>query len=101
MNPAKLQGKSLPEIRALLKDAGRDELIAVLASLATVEPLFRPSEIAVLCKKRRRDVLAAIKAKRLGDYFCFGANSLAVPASGVNAWRDSFRVRASNGKELG
>lgn len=79
----------------LLKDHSRDELVALLAAVATVEPLFKPSEIAALSKRPRREVLAAIKAGKFGDYFCFGPNSLAVTAGSVNAWRRQFLVPAS------
>ncbi len=92
---AKLRGRSFAEIREILTKTSRDELIVIVAALATIEPLFKPSEIRALVHRRQRDILADIKAGKFGDYFCFGPNSLAVPTSGVNAWLARFRVRAA------
>ena len=89
----KLIGKSLPEIHELVKDHTREELDALLAKSLAVEPLFKPSEIAVLTGCRRRDVLKAIRAGAMGDYYLRGANSISVPASGVNEWRRGFMVQ--------
>ena len=101
MSPAKLKGKALPELREILKESTREELIALVAALVAVEPLFRASEIAALSRRPKRTVLSAIKARKMGPYFCFGPNSLAVPASGVNAWRGAFLVDATTNGRAG
>ncbi len=88
-----LSGKSPEQIRAALAKARRDELIDCITRLAAVEPLYKAAEIAALSKLNRRAVLDDISAGKFGDYFCRAGNSLAVPASGVHAWRERFRVR--------
>ena len=94
----KLHGKSLEQLRMALAGKSREELLALLAAAVAVEPLYKPGEIAALSKMRRRDVLSAIKAGKFGGYFLRGANSLAVPASGVNAYRASFFVKPTISK---
>ncbi len=89
-----LSGKSPDQIRAALKDARRDDLVDAITRMAALEPLYKPSEIAALSKINRRAVLEDIKSGKFGDYYCRAGNSLAVPASGVHAWRRLFLVRA-------
>ncbi len=91
----KLRGKTLDEIRQQCADLEKSELIALLWSALSVEPLYRASEIAVLTKRPRRVVLDDMNAGKMGDLYVFGKQSLAVAASGVNAWRAQFRVSAS------
>ena len=92
MSPAKLRGKSADEVREILKGCERDELLGLLTQLVALEPLYRPAEIAALSRRGRREVLRDISAGKMGDYYAFGANSIGVPASGVKAWRERFRV---------
>lgn len=93
-----LRGKTREEVEAALKGKSRSELIDTIHSVATVEQLFKPTEIAARSCLNKRAVLRDIRDGKFGDYFCRAENSIAVPASGVNAWRRSFRVPA-NGKE--
>ncbi len=88
-----LSGKSPDQIRAALAKARREELIDCITRLVAVEPLYKAAEIAALSKLNRRAVLDDISSGKFGDYFCRAGNSLAVPASGVHAWRERFRVR--------
>jgi hypothetical protein len=90
---AKLRDKTLPGLKVALRDRSKDEVIALLASALTVEPLLRTREVAVLVKRPARVVLEAANAGKMGDIFVFGPNSVAVSVTGVNEWLESFRVR--------
>ena len=87
-----LAGKSREEIERMLANASRADLLDRIYSLATVEQLFKPTEIASRSCMNKRAVLRDIRDGKLGEYYCRAENSIAVPASGVNAWRRSFRV---------
>jgi len=88
-----LSGKSPEEIDEALADRSRRELIAVIASLVKVEQHFTPAEIASRSGMTKRTVLADIHAGRFnGEYYKRAGNQITVSASGVNAWRKSFRV---------
>jgi hypothetical protein len=47
----------------------------------------------------KRAVLRDIRDGKFGDYYCRAENSIAVPASGVNKWRNRFRVPANGNQE--
>src|SRR5438552_19186226 len=94
-----LRGKSREQIEAALGHKSRAELIDLIYSLVTVEPLLKPSEIAARSCLNKRAVLRDIRDGKFGDYYCRAENSLAVPASGVNKWRNSFRVPANGNQE--
>ncbi len=87
-----LQGKSREQLEAALATKSRAELLDLIFSLVTVEQLFKPAEIARRCCLNKRAVLRDIRDGKFGDYYCRAENSIAVPASGVNAWRRSFLV---------
>jgi hypothetical protein len=89
-----LRGKSYEQLEAALAHKSRWELIGLIHSLVTVEQLLKPSEIAARSCLNKRAVLRDIRDGKFGEYFCRAENSIAVPASGVNKWRDNFRVRA-------
>jgi len=64
---------------------------------STVEPHFTPTEIASRSGMTKRTVLADIHAGRFnGEYFKRAGNQIRVSASGVNAWRRSFRVQVEH-----
>src|SRR5947207_8194256 len=86
--------KSREQIEAALAHKSRTELIDLIYSLVTVEPLLKPSEIAARSCLNKRAVLRDIRDGKFGDYYCRAENSIAVPASGVNKWRNNFRVPA-------
>ena len=86
------KGKTREQIEFVLAKKSRTELLDLIFSLVTVEQLFKPSEIAARSCVNKRTVLRDIRDGKFGDYFVRAENSIAVPASGVNAWRDSFRV---------
>jgi len=88
-----LSGKSPEEIDEALADRSQRELIAVIVSLVNVEQHFTPAEIASRSGMTKRTVLADIHAGRFnGEYYKRAGNQITVSASGVNAWRESFRV---------
>jgi hypothetical protein len=87
-----LRGKSRDQVEAMLAHKSRSDLIDLIYSLLTVEQLFKPSEIAARSCLNKRAVLRDIRDGKFGDYYCRAENSIAVPASGVNKWRNNFRV---------
>jgi hypothetical protein len=88
-------GKTREEIGRVLANKSRSELLDVIFSLSTVEQWFKPSEIAARSCINKRAVLKDIRDGKFGTYFCRAENSIAVPASGVNQWRQSFRLPAN------
>ena len=93
-----LRDKSRDQIEAALTHKSRAELIDLIYSLVTVEPLLKPAEIAARSCVNKRAVLRDIREGKFGDYFCRAENSIAVPASGVNQWRRRFLV-PTNGQQ--
>jgi hypothetical protein len=94
-----LNGKTREQLEVALRHKSRSELIDVIHSLVTVEQLLKPSEIASRSCLNKRAVLRDIRDGKFGDYYCRAENSIAVPASGVNRWRNSFRVPANANRE--
>jgi hypothetical protein len=95
----KLRGKTREQLEAALAQRSRPELIDLIYSLVTVEQLLKPAEIAARSCLNKRAVLRDIRDGKFGDYYCRAENSIAVPASGVNKWRNNFRVPASPKQE--
>src|SRR5437762_220593 len=95
-----LTGKSREQLEAALVNKSRAELLDLIYSLVTVEPLLKPSEIAARSCLNKRAVLRDIRDGKFGDYYCRAENSLAVPLSGVNKWRRTFRVPAKVNQEV-
>ena len=90
-------GKSREQIAQALASNTRDDLIDIICSLSTVEQHFKAAEIASRSGMTRRTVLADIHAGRFGgEYFKRAGNQITVSASGVNAWRRSFRVEVKH-----
>jgi hypothetical protein len=89
-----LRGKTRDQIETVLASKSRAALLDLIFSLVTVEQLLKPAEIAARSCLNKRAVLRDIRDGKLGDYYCRAENSIAVPASGVNAWRRTFRVPA-------
>lgn len=94
-----LRGKSREQIEAALVNKTRAELLDLIYSLNTVELLLKPSEIAARSAVNKRAVLTDIRAGKFGPYVCRADNSIAVPASGVNRWRESFLVSVAEGRK--
>jgi hypothetical protein len=88
-----LREKTRQQLEVALRHKSRSELLDVIHSLVTVEQLLKPAEIAARSCLNKRAVLRDIRDGKLGPYFCRAENSIAVPVSGVNNWRDKFRVR--------
>lgn len=95
-----LCGKSREQLEAALVNKSRAELLDLIYSLVTVEPLLKPSQIAARSCLNKRAVLRDIRDGKFGDYYCRAENSLAVPLSGVNKWRRTFRVPAKVNQEV-
>jgi hypothetical protein len=92
-----LSGRSREEIDRTLARKTRAELVDLIYSLSTIEPHFTPSEIARRSGMTKRTILADIHAGRFnGEYYKRAGNQITVSASGVNAWRRSFRVEVEN-----
>jgi hypothetical protein len=89
-----LHGKTREQLEAALAHKSRSELINLIYSLVTVEQLLKPAEIAARSCLNKRAVLRDIRDGKFGAYYCRAENSIAVPASGVNEWRNNFRVAA-------
>jgi hypothetical protein len=88
-----LSGKTPEEIEKALIGKSRKELIGIICRLATVEQHYKPAEIAARSAMKKRTVLADIHAGKFGgEYYKRAENQITVSASGVNAWRQSFRV---------
>src|SRR4029450_7226156 len=96
----KLRGKSREQLEAALAHKSRSELLDLIHSLVTVEQLLKPSEIAARSCLNKRAILKDIRDGKFGDYYCRAENSLAVPLSGVNKWRRTFRVPAKVNQEV-
>lgn len=94
-----LRGKTREQLGSVLAHKSRAELIDLVHSLVTVEHLFKPAEIAARSCLNKRAVLRDIRDGKFGYYYCRAENSIAVPASGVNAWRNGFRVPSNGGQE--
>jgi hypothetical protein len=88
-----LSRKSREEIAQALAPKTRGELIDIIFSLTVVEQHFTPTEVASRSGMTKRTVLADIHKGRFGgEYYKRAGNQITVSASGVNAWRKSFRV---------
>jgi hypothetical protein len=96
-----LRGKTRDQLEAILANKSRSELIDLFYSYVTVEPVLKPSEIAARSCVNKRAVLRDIRDGKFGDYFCRAENSIAVPLSGVNRWRESFLVPTNNARAHG
>lgn len=88
-----LAGKTREQIELLLRNSSRAELLDLIASLVTVEQLLKPAEIAARFRINKRAILKEIRDGKFGAYFCRADNSIGVPASAVNQWRERFMVR--------
>jgi hypothetical protein len=99
MSDRNLDGKTLEQLEVALAHRSRSQLIGLIHSLVTVEQLLKPSEIAARSRLNKRAVLRDIRDGKFGDYYCRAENSLAVPLSGVNKWRRTFRVPAKVNQE--
>jgi hypothetical protein len=88
-----LAGKTREQIERALEGKTRSKLIDLIFSLSTVEQHFTAAQIAERSGMTKRTVLADIHAGRFNrEYFKRSGNQLTVSASGVAAWRASFRV---------
>ena len=94
-----LRGKTREQLEAALAHKSRSELVDLIHSLVTVEQLLKPAEVAARSYLYKRAALRDLRDGKFGDYYCRAENSIAVPASGVNQWRNKFRVPAKPNQE--
>src|SRR5262245_30901745 len=94
-----LRGKTHEQLEVTLANKSRSELIGLIHSLVSVEQLFKPAEIAARSCLNKRAVLRDVRDGKFGDYYVRAENSIAIPASGVNQWRNRFRVRPNQNQE--
>ena len=92
-----LSGKSREEIQRAVAGKTRTQLIDIIFALSTVEQHFTPSQIASRSGMTKRTVLLDIHRGRFnGEYYKRAGNQITVSATGVNAWRRSFRVEVAH-----
>lgn len=90
-----------------LKDTPRSELIEIIVSALTLEPLFSAAQVAKREGMNVRDVREEMKAGKMvhpllgPGYFCRSPNSKKVAASAVNAWRRRFFVKVAMSGQSG
>src|SRR5438046_2151244 len=96
----KLRGKTREQLEAALAYKSRSELIDLIHSLVSLEQLLKPAEIAARSCLNKRAVLRDIRDGKFGDYYCRAENSIAIPMSGVNKWRNMFRVPGKTNQEM-
>jgi hypothetical protein len=88
-----LSGKSREQIEEALIGKSRSQLIDIIVSQSTLEQHFTAAQIASSSSMTKRTILADIHAGRFnGEYYKRSGNQITVSATGVNAWRNSFRV---------
>ena len=78
-------GRSKEQIAKATRDFKREELIDLIYSLATCEPMFKVSEIAMRRRMSRDSVLRLIKRGKLRAHKPF-ENALRVPLSAIRDW---------------
>ena len=94
----KLTGMTREQIQAALAAKSRGELLDVIYSLATFEPLLTVRQVAAASGINKREVLRDIKAGKFVDpvlgagFFFRGSSSVKVSALAAHAWRRSFFV---------
>src|SRR4029077_10644237 len=94
-----LHGKTRQQVEAALRHKSRLELIYLIPSLVSIDQWFKPSQIATLSCLNKRAVLRDIRDGKFGQYFVRAENSIGVPASSVNEWRNRFRVQPNQTQE--
>jgi hypothetical protein len=80
-----LVGKSKEQIEQATRNKKRHELIEIIYSLATFEPMFKPQEIATRRRMSKGKVLGLIKTGVLRAHKPLD-NALRVPLSAIRDW---------------
>ena len=94
-----LLGKSREQIAQATKDLKRDELLDMLYSLATCEPMLKPQEIAARRGMSKQKILGLIKRGTLRAHKPLD-NQYRVPLSSVREWdRETALFFSSNNQE--
>jgi len=94
-----LRGKTREQLEVALLNKSRSELVDLIHSLVTVEQVLKPGEIAARSCLNKRSVLRDLRDGKFGSYFCRAENSISVPISSVNAWRNKFLVSPKSNRE--
>ena len=81
----RLVGKTLQEIEEATRNKPRAELIEIIYTLATFEPMFKPEEIAVHRRMSKHKVLDLIRQRVLRAHKPL-RNGLRVPLSAIRDW---------------
>jgi hypothetical protein len=81
----RLVGRSREQIEQALRDKKRAELLDVIYSLATCEPMLSPREIATRRQMTKRRVMQLIKDGTLRAHKP-AENALRVPLSSIREW---------------
>lgn len=95
-----LTGKTREQIARALRERSREDLLDVIWSMATVDELKTPSEVAALEKRDKRSVVRDMKAGCYVDpvfgcgYIAFAKNSLRLSAAAINGRRAAQFVPA-------
>src|SRR6476660_8275098 len=95
-----LRGKTRDQLEVALRHKSRSELIDLIHSLVSVEQLLKPAEIAARSCLNKRSVLRDLRDGKFDSYFCRADNSISVPISSVNAWRNRFLVSTQSKQEV-
>jgi hypothetical protein len=95
-----LRGKTREQLEGALQHKSRSELIDLIHSLVSVEQLLKPAEIAARSCLNKRAVLRDIRDGKFNSYFCRADNSISVPISSVNAWRNRFLVSTKSNRDV-
>lgn len=81
----RLIGKSREQIEAALRSKKRGDLLDVIYSLATCEPMLSPKELAVRREMSKQKILQLIKTGVIRAHKPLG-NSVRVPLSAIREW---------------
>ena len=97
-----LVGKSKEQIEQATRHKRREELIEIIYSLASVEPMFKPRELAARRGMSPRVIMKLIKQGRIRAHKPL-ANVLRVPLSAIREWDKNtalfFSPDTQNGEE--
>jgi hypothetical protein len=95
----RLVGKSREQIEQALRNKKRGDLLDVIYSLATMEPMFSPKEIAVRRQMTKRRVVQLIKDGTLRAHKPL-ENALRVPLSAIREWDANTQITNGHEEEI-
>lgn len=86
-----LAGKTKEEIVKAVEGKTRAELIEILYSLASLEPMFSPEEVATRRDISKRSVLRLVKRGVLKAHKPF-SNGFRIPLSSIRDWDQNTKL---------